>query len=346
MSKILILAIALLATPVAAADGIDILSPTEWSCDDDYGYQYDSDSYETNNSRHSYSWGHDWNAYGCESSTDNVDGGVTASGDEVVTVRWGSDSADSWNANSTWQDESYSRWWNGSSSYGYYSHSARQEGSTSESGSEIVASTLVADVRQHDGCAYEYGYSSQSAYGYSYTSYGNDSWSSQGESRSSQESSRSACDSTVALTSNVTDVRAGREDECASYSSSYAESHSYSSNYGSDDYARSANWSTERCHDGYFASAGSERIDVGSRSECHSQGFESSSTYESNRTGSYSSCQSKWGVFGPTGLGIYTEDASYQSSWCDGSNCTDESSASRAVVAEQAYTPRIVYYLP
>lgn len=346
MSKILILAIALLATPVAAADGIDILSPTEWSCDNDYGYHSDADSYETNNSRYSYSWGHDWNTYGCESSTDNVDGGVTASGDEVVTVRWGSDSADSWSANSTWQDDSYSRWWNESSSYGYHSRYAREEGSTSESGSEIVASTLVADVRQHDGCAYEYGYFSQSEYGYGASSYGNDTWSSESDSRSSYDSSRSACDSTVALTSNVTDVRAGQESACDSSSGSYAESRRYSSSYGSDEYAATGNWSAERCHDGYFASAGSERVDVGSRSECHSQDFARSSSYESSRTGSYASCQSKWGVFGPTGLGIYTEDATYQSSYCDGSDCSDEGSASRALVAEQAYTPRIVYYLP
>lgn len=346
MSKILIAAIVLLATPVAAADGIDILSPTEWSCEDDHGYEYDSGSYEGNNSRFSYSWGHDWNTYGCESSTDTVDGGVSSNGNEVVTVRAGNDNSDAWSSESSWQDSSYS-WWNEEMyAYGYDSRSSREESYSSESGSEVVASTLVADVRQHDGCASDYGYSSETDSWYGYRYGGNDSSSFASESRSSEEWSRSGCDTTVALASGVTDVRAGREDECWAESGSEAQTRSYSSSYGSEESMRTGNWSSERCHSGYFASAGSERVDVGSRSQCYAQDFESSGTYESRRSGSYSSCQSRMGVFGPTGLGVYTEDAWYQYGWCDDNGCTDEWYENHGVAAEHAYTGRIMYYLP
>lgn len=347
MTKILIAALMLLATPLATADGIDILSPSEGSCDDTSDYWSESRDFDTNGSRQSWSYGGDRQAYGCDWSSDTLDGGVTANGNEVVDARVGSDSEDEHTSESTWSYGS-SEWWGPGyyrSSYGYNEGRSRSE--TRESGSEIHVSTLLVDARQHDGCAYNSDSYAQQEYWSSYSS--RDNWTSSSDHafRFNNDSSSSACDSTVGMTSGVTSARAGREDVCASDRSSYEHTDRWWDNDGSSTSSYAGNTSQERCHDGYFASAGSERADVGSRSECEAQDSQASQGgNETTYSQSSQSCTTRTGVFGPTGLGIYLEDGSSSYGSCANDECWSEGSETHALVVEQAYVPRLVKYLP
>lgn len=350
MSRLILLAL-LLALPLASArEGFAILPPDEGQCTYDESHSSEWQWYQDENG---YSWyARDSYGYaeGCTYRDDLVDGKVTANGHDVVDVQVGSGSewSQGWNSATSGSGHSYT--FNNSSHSGSSWAYEGYADSSSTSGQGASVSNIIAGVSVFDGCRSE-GASSTRGDG-SYSDSSRDGQSSSGSYSSSSQEDRNVggCGKTVSFESGVTSASAGWQSTCSSSSSAYEQS--WSSTYDGRSWGNA--WSgaqtADRCADGAFAQAGSERADVGSRDTCSSYTY-ADSWWSGNDTGSRemsgSDCERRTGVFGPTMLGIYLEDRQQDHTYCDDSACEEGSSSSHAIVVEHAYTGRVdIAYLP
>ena len=340
MSKIFLIAL-LLATPLAAADGIDIDPPgtdeCEWSWESDSG----GDWWSSENYTSWSSWDESSSGYGCEYRDDRFEGGVSANGNEVVHVTSGS--GGSYGDRYSQANEAWGYEWYGQDGYGYggsgsYRYTASRE---DVSGSDTTVSTLLVDATYAEGCwtTESYSYEEAGSYRYDSTPYG--TWSASSSSERSSSAYDEGCARSAAVSSGVTDVSAGRDDSCRGADASSTSSSSYTSDGGSHEETGASSSYASGCDAVFFANAGEERATLGSTSECRG-----SSSDDGTRSYTDDRCSERTGVFGPTALGVYLEDSRESSEYCGPSgDCEPYAYESRTLVVEHAYTGRRVWYL-
>ena len=345
------LAALLLAVPLASAgDDFAILPPAGGACTGDETSDSDGGSYSDESGYFWYSRESRSGAEACHSSDDTVDGHITSNGNEVVGVRVGY--GDAWSEGR--DDEStyggYSWHNNDSSSYGTWWSSTSSRESSSTGGQEANVSTMSGSARYFDGCSSEDAWRSWASSSSGGSSRNGSSSSGSSYHASSSDEFTSTCGRTLTVESGVTSARAGRETTCTAEGSS-DQAYSEQTNDGAPSgHGWHAAQFAQRCADGHFAQVGSERAEVGSRSDCTFVDSGDHWWYE-NANGTYDSsgseCQHRMGVFGPTALGVFIEERQTTQQYCENGGCQEESSSSRALIVEHAYTGQLVVaYLP
>lgn len=322
-------------TPTSECDG------GSWSSGDWYYESYPG-------WERSWGWTSSSEWYACEHRADLAAAGVSSNGHDVAQARVGSSASGAGSSSSWSQGEYASSTWNGSTWTSYSSAQGNTSSDSYSSGNDAVVTLANATARVADGCES----SSQETYSTGYNGYSSSYY---GESSSSSSSGsawyaseRERCGQSASVATGFTSVGLTNARECETsdeaFSGGWSDDHGGQGSGTDWAYARSS----ERCSNGLGANAGSEQVFVGERSSCSSSRSQVSNWGGQSRQRSFASdeCQASEGVYGPSGLAVFTSSASWSYEYCDDGVCDSGSSQHEAVGVGHDYVGTWVIYLP